>query len=226
MDRYLSRKKGDPINGLVTGKNIFPRTPIPSGYLRLSVTSACNFDCFYCHREGDDCDTKNSLNYNEMLDIIRTARDFGIFRLTLTGGEPLLHPKILKIIKKSKKSLGIEYVAMATNGSKLEEMAPALKKAGLDSLAISLDTLNPTKLTRISKVKPEMMGNIIRGIDKAIEEDITHITVNHVVTRSNISELFDIIKFARDRQIKVKLLETIVVSACQRISTGYFKIFG
>lgn len=209
--KYLSRKAGYPVEGIIKGKNIFPRVPVPAGYLRLQITTACNFNCFYCHREGAECGKVKQLTKHEVLDIARACDEFGIWRLCLTGGEPTTHKNIVKIVKKAKQ-IGIKELVLSTNGSLLEKYASKFKDAGLDGISVSLDTLQEDKLARISDVDPEMMDTIIRGIDKAIDVGIPYITLNHVVTKTNISELFDIINFATKRKIGMKLLETIEVS--------------
>ena len=114
-------------------------------YLRLSVTDLCNYRCTYCmsedgvpkHAHGD------ILSIEELAEIGEAAVRCGVTKIRLTGGEPLVRRGILTLCERLRSLPGLSELALTTNGSLLPEMAADLKRAGVDRLNISLDTLRP-----------------------------------------------------------------------------------
>ena len=113
----------------------------------LYVTDQCNLDCHYCN-EYD-----NSVPHPDVLDLkrwIRKIRELGVARLGFQGGEPLMHPEIVELVRYAK-SLGFYRVSMSTNGLLLtRKLVADFERAGLDSLQISVDRMTPTEATRKS----------------------------------------------------------------------------
>jgi cyclic pyranopterin phosphate synthase len=70
------------------------------------------------------------------------AKNIGIRKIRLSGGEPLIRDDIVDIVSKIS-SLGFQDVSLTTNGILLEKYALSLKNAGLDRVNVSFDTLNP-----------------------------------------------------------------------------------
>lgn len=115
-------------------------------YLRISVTDRCNLRCVYCMpEEGIPLLHHNHiLSYDRITSFVRTAVDFGITKVRLTGGEPLVRKDITTLVAQLAALPGITDLAMTTNAQALAPMARALKDAGLRRLNISLDTVDPT----------------------------------------------------------------------------------
>ena len=113
----------------------------------LYVTDQCNLDCHYCN-EYD-----NSVPHPDTADLkrwMRKIRELGVARLGFQGGEPLLHPDIVELVRYAK-SLGFYKVSMSTNGFLLtQELVQEFERAGLDSLQISVDRMTPVAATRKS----------------------------------------------------------------------------
>ena len=125
-------------------------------YLRLSVTEKCNLSCFYCRSDPGKCGiepVKGVLTVSDYLKIGRIAAELGISRIRLTGGEPLLHPDILKIVNGLANIDGIKDLSLTTNGILLEKMASRLAKAGLNRVNISLDSLDESNFPRLPRRK-------------------------------------------------------------------------
>jgi len=124
-------------------KREFDHKPIAA---QIYVTDQCNLDCFYCS-EYD-----NSVPHPSLEDLkkwIGKIKDLGCVRIGLQGGEPLLHPKIVEIVRFCK-SLGLR-TSMSTNGFKLTQtLIEDFEEAGLDSLQISVDRMTPIPSTRKS----------------------------------------------------------------------------
>jgi MoaA/NifB/PqqE/SkfB family radical SAM enzyme len=124
-------------------KRTYDRKPIAA---HLYVTDRCNLDCFYC-TEFDNSVPHPSLE--NLRQWIRKIHELGCIRLGIQGGEPLLHPDIVEIVRYSK-SLGLR-TSLSTNGFKLtSELVAGFESAGLDSLQISVDRMTPIPSTRKS----------------------------------------------------------------------------
>lgn len=122
-------------------KRAFDQEPIAC---HLYVTDQCNLDCHYC-TEYD-----NSVPHPSLKDLkrrIRKIKDLGCIRVGLQGGEPLLHPDIVEVVRYCKR-MGL-WTSLSTNGFKLTpELVQALEKARLDALQVSVDRMTPIPSTR------------------------------------------------------------------------------
>lgn len=150
-------------------------------YLRISVTDRCNLRCTYCMPEEGVVPKSHHdiLSYEKILEVVKEAISLGIKKIRLTGGEPLVRKGVLLLVQQIKKLPGLEEFTLTTNGVLLDKMARPLKKAGLDRINISLDTLDPGKykeLTRIGDIK-----HVLRGIDAVIEAGFKNTKINMVL---------------------------------------------
>ena len=137
-------------------------------YLRISITDRCNLRCKYC-MPGDieTTDMENLLTYEEIVQVTEAAAALGIRHIRLTGGEPLVRRGCVALVEKIKNVSGIETVGMTTNGVLLAEYAKALKEAGLDSVNVSLDTLDETEFQRLTG--RDELNAVLAGIHAAKE---------------------------------------------------------
>ncbi len=120
-------------------------------YLRISLTDRCNLHCRYCRPEVSEHVPHNEvLCYEELLRICRAALQLGIRKFKITGGEPLLRKGCSDFIASLKQLDGAEQVTLTTNGTLLAQQLPALIAAGVDSINVSLDTLNAAYYTELT----------------------------------------------------------------------------
>ncbi len=122
-------------------------------YLRISVTDRCNFRCAYCMPlEGLPwLPREDILSYEEITEIVRQLAPLGVSRLRITGGEPTIRPQLATLIAMLRAVPGIEDISLSTNGVKLPEMAAELKRAGLDRVNMSADSLRPDRIREIAR---------------------------------------------------------------------------
>ncbi|KXS44118.1 MAG: molybdenum cofactor biosynthesis protein [Candidatus Frackibacter sp. T328-2] len=177
-------------------------------YLRVSVTDRCNLRCFYCMPE-DGVELKGCndiLRYEELYKIIKTATKLGVSKVRLTGGEPLVRKGLIDFIRDIKE-LGIEDLAMTTNGTLLAKYASDLAEAGLDRVNISLDTLQTKKFDEISRTN-HSLSQVILGIKEAQKADLNPIKLNVVLIRGvNDDEIEDFAKLTLDSEVTVRFIE-------------------
>ena len=175
-------------------------------YLRISITDKCNLRCIYCMpEEGIPLKPhKDILRYEQIEQIVRQAVQLGITKIRLTGGEPLIKKDIENLIEKLAGIKGIKELCLTTNGTLLAEKAKILKQAGLTSMNISLDTLQPEKYKEITR--GGNLADVLKGIDEAINEGFK-IKLNMVVLKGkNEDEIDDIRRFCQNKNIKSQLI--------------------
>lgn len=150
-------------------------------YMRISVIDSCNLNCYYCNPcdNNEHCHALNILSVKEVLCIVRAATRLGIKHFRLTGGEPLLHPQLDEMVLQIKKIPGVSSVSLTTNAVLLVQHAKWLKEAGIDSVNVSLDTIDASEYERITK-KP-LLEEVKHGINAAIECGI-RVKINVVLT--------------------------------------------
>ena len=181
-------------------------------YLRISVTDRCNYRCSYCmpsevfNKNYNYISQNKILTYEEIIKIASILKKVGLKKIRLTGGEPLLRKNIDVLINKLKSEAKIEYIGMTTNGSLLtEEKLQSLRKAGLDSLTLSLDTLRPSKINEINGAKKQFsVSNVLKGIEK----NFGLVKTNTVVIKGvNDDEVFDIINKVKEFKSEIRFIE-------------------
>jgi len=159
-------------------------------YLRVSVTDRCNLRCRYCMpAEGvPSIPHEEILRYEEIAEIVRAAAGLGFTKIRLTGGEPLVRKNVVELVRMLAAIDGVKTLAMTTNGTMLSGNASALAGAGLQSVNISLDTLDPERYGFITR------GGDIRwvldGISAARDAGLS-VKINTVVQRDTSPEELD-----------------------------------
>lgn len=175
--------------------------------LRVSVTDRCNYRCVYC-REGEDSGPgrPRELEWEEWRQVLSVLRRLGIRKLRLTGGEPLLRRGLTDFIA-SLRPLGFDDVAMTTNGHLLAGMAAELCAAGLNRITISLDSVEPEKFARITRVRGGW-EKVRAGIAAAQAAGLSPVKINAVLLRGfNDDEIEAFAEFARRERVTVRFIE-------------------
>ena len=193
-------------------------------YLRISVTNKCNLKCIYCHPLSDNalCEFQNILKLEEILDITKLFIKCGIKRIRLTGGEPLLRDDILEIVKQLALIEDIEDLSITTNGINLESLAKDLKNAGLNRINISIDSLNKDTYKTITKF--DLLGNVLKGIQKALEVGLNPVKINSVIINNINSSKEDLIALAKmsiDLPVIVRFVEYYPTSKFTSSDLGF-----
>lgn len=175
-------------------------------YLRISLTEKCNLRCIYCMPEEGIAlkQHKDILRYEQIVQIVQEAALLGINKIRLTGGEPLIKKDIELLIEKLAEIKEIKELCLTTNGVLLTQKAKILKQAGLTSINISLDTLQPEKFREITR--GGNLADVLKGIDQAISEGFK-IKLNMVVLKDkNEDEIDDMRRFCQNKNIKLQLI--------------------
>jgi cyclic pyranopterin phosphate synthase len=151
-------------------------------YLRVSLTDKCNLRCVYCMPEQMIFrPNEEMLTEDEFIIVLQAASALGFDKFRLTGGEPTVHPGLVRITSAISQLPTTKEIAMTTNGLKLKQLAAPLKAAGMARVNVSIDSLDPAKFKRITR-----WGNVEdvwAGIHAAEDAGMLPIKLNAVVIR-------------------------------------------
>jgi len=175
--------------------------------LRVSLTDRCNFRCVYCTPPDGFAVAPKSryLTVDEVVRLVHLTSRRGVVRIRLTGGEPLLRADIVDVVAGVRAVAGLREVSMTTNASRLAPLASPLRKAGLDRINVSLDSLEPGRFARV--VRAEQYERVRRGIEAAIDAGFP-VKVNVVVLQGiEDDEILAFVQMAVDEDIEVRFLE-------------------
>ena len=189
---------------------MFDSTQRSIHYLRLSVTDLCNLRCRYCMPDGvEKLEREAVLTYEEFLRLAALFAQCGIDTVRVTGGEPLVRKGVDQLVAGLKAIPGIRKVTMTTNGILLARQLPALQKAGLDSVNISLDTLRPEVFAQITA--RDEFSHVMEGIHAALASGLP-VKLNCVPQVGvNEGELEDLAALAEKHPLQVRFIEMMPI---------------
>lgn len=175
--------------------------------LRISITDRCNMRCVYCMPNGNTewIEQNNILTYDEIVKLATILARLGIDKIRVTGGEPLVRPKVEDLIKTLSNIDEIKAISMTTNGLLLRDKVMQLRDAGLSSINVSLDTFKEDRFKAITGIRGlDKVMNAIRVADDAGLK----IKINTVIMRGwNDDEIADFARFARFTGYTVRFIE-------------------
>ena len=179
----------------------------PINYLRLAVTDRCNLRCFYCMPEEGIhyLPKKELLTFEEIERMVTMMAQLGITKIRLTGGEPFVRTDLMQLIRKIVTIDGIRDVHLTTNGVLTAKHIPELKRLGLASVNLSMDTLDRDRFRQITrrdefdKTHETLQGLLDHGI---------RVKINTVVMDGkNTEDLLPLVELTRNQAISVRFIE-------------------
>jgi cyclic pyranopterin phosphate synthase len=188
-------------------------------YLRISVTDRCNFRCLYCMPlEGLEWLPKSDiLSYEEIARIVMQLAPLGLRRLRITGGEPTLRPELERLVAMLREIPEIEDISLSTNGVRLPDLAGSLKRAGLDRINMSADSLRPARIREISRRNIDF--DPVAAAIAAEEAGLAPIKLNVVVMRGiNDDEVRDFAALTFDHAWHVRFIELMPVGEMREVT--------
>lgn len=197
---------------------------VSSNYLYISLTQKCNLSCVYCKSENMYYDsTYDKLTVDDYKFLIKSMAEIGISKVRFSGGEPLLYPRLIELIRFAKEECNIEDIGIVTNGILLYELAYQLRDAGVNSVNISLDSLKEYKYKSITN------GGELKKVLKSIELCTKlgfDIKINCVtIDGFNDDELYDFMLMTHYYPIDVRFREIVPIGEALKIyKQGYFDV--
>lgn len=177
-------------------------------YLRLSITDRCNLRCRYCMPEEGvtKLDHAEVLSYEALLRIARISVCLGVEKIRITGGEPLIRKGLLGFVERLADIRGLREIVLTTNGVRLREMAPSLRRSGVQRLNISLDSLRPATFSGITRGGD--LKDVLDGIAAAEGAGFPPVKINMVVMRGiNDDEIIDFAAMTLHKPYIVRFIE-------------------
>jgi GTP 3',8-cyclase len=194
---------------LGSAPRIEPRT------VRVSLTDRCDLACVYCRPSRSDGYLERRLEDEAWRAMVRALVQAGVRRVRITGGEPLLHPRVTELVA-FVASLGVDDLALTTNATLLEKLAQPLRDAGLKRLTVSLDSLVPERFWRITR--GGRLERVLAGVEAARAARFDELKVNTVVLRGeNDDELPSIVEWSWARGIVPRFIELMRIGEGARL---------
>lgn len=176
-------------------------------YLRLAVTDRCNLRCFYCMPEEgiNYLPRKELLTYEEMERVIFLLASLGISKLRITGGEPFLRKGMMEFLTRISQIEGIKQIHITTNGTLTKDLIPELKKIGITSINLSLDSLDEKRFFDITR--RDSFQSVMQTFDQLLAYNIPT-KINTVVMQGrNIEDILPLVELTKNHPIAVRFIE-------------------
>lgn len=177
-------------------------------YVRISVTDRCNLRCVYCMPPGGVpwIPHEEIMSYESILFLCGVLVELGVEKIRFTGGEPFVRKGFVHFLDDVRKSFPSLKIALTTNGTSLEKWAKQLSGLRLESVNISLDTLDPGKFRSVTRGGD--LQDVLRGIDALRETGQVPMKMNMVVMRDyNLEEVPSLTEFAREKGGLLRFIE-------------------
>ncbi|HEY9742270.1 MAG TPA: GTP 3',8-cyclase MoaA [Coleofasciculaceae cyanobacterium] len=190
-------------------------------YLRISLIDRCNFRCQYCMPEGEELNyilRQELLSDEEIITLLQEVFiPVGFRKFRLTGGEPLLRPGVVDLVRAIASLPETQDLAMTTNAFLLHRMAQDLYDAGLRRINISLDSLDPETFDKITgKRGRSRWQQTWEGIQSAHRVGFDPLKLNVVVIPGvNDQEVLDLAALTIDRRWHVRFIEFMPIGNAQ-----------
>ena len=176
-------------------------------YLRLAVTDRCNLRCFYCMpEEGIDWLSRSELmSYEEMLRACTLLVKMGIEKIRITGGEPFVRKDIMPFLTDLSRLPGLHEITLTTNGVLTAPLVPELKKLGVRSVNLSLDTLDRERFFSITR--RDELPAVLNTLDQLLQHQV-QVKLNAVVMDGrNTADILPLAAMTRELPVDVRFIE-------------------
>ena len=191
----------------MTPNQLFDNHGRPLNYLRLAVTDRCNLRCFYCMPEEGIkyLPKKDLLTFEEIERLVTLLAGMGISKIRLTGGEPFVRTDLMQLIRSIVTIKGINDVHLTTNGILTEQHIPELKRLGIGSINLSMDTLDRDRFKMITR--RDEFGKTQATLQSLLDHKIP-VKINAVVMDGkNIEDILPLVALTKDQDVCVRFIE-------------------
>ena len=189
-------------------------------YLRLAVTDRCNLRCFYCMPEdGLNWLSRSELmSYEEMLRSCDLLVKMGIEKIRITGGEPFVRKDIMQLLTAVSNLNGLQELSLTTNGVLTAPYVPELKKIGVRSVNLSLDTLDANRFFTITR--RDEFANVMAALDALLQHGM-EVKINAVVMDGkNTQDILPLVEMTKNMPVSVRFIEEMPFNGDGHVYTG------
>lgn len=198
-------------NGTIIDGVFYPKMNLQSGTIRIVLTTQCNFKCKYCFAEGEKDKEFRILDLEKIKKTLLIAKEFGITSVKLTGGEPMLYPKLEELLEYIR-SINIPYIDLTTNISLLNnENIKMLNKYNVNALTLSIDTLNKERYCYLTEFNNYEL--IQKNLDNVIKNFNGKLRVNCIVFDHDFVEedYYNIMDLCKNNNLGLRFVEPSAV---------------
>lgn len=179
----------------------------PITYLRIAVTDRCNLRCFYCMPEEGIryLPKRELLTFEELVKLTEILSGLGISKVRITGGEPFLRKDLIKLMEQIRSIDGIAELHITTNGLLAGEYLDDLVRLGINSVNLSLDTLDPERFKLITR-RDEFYKT--QEVFNRLQQSGIPVKINTVVMDGkNIEDILPLAELTKHKGISVRFIE-------------------
>ncbi|MFS4428310.1 GTP 3',8-cyclase MoaA [Chryseobacterium sp. S90] len=176
-------------------------------YLRLAIVDRCNLRCTYCMPENGLTwiKQKELMTDEEMLRICSVFTKMGVDKIRITGGEPFVRKNSIELIREISQLEGLTDLSLTTNGLLTEPYIPELKKFGIKSVNLSLDTLDKDRFFKITR--RNSFDKVMKTLEALLQHHIK-VKINTVVMENeNIEDIIPLVELTKDLPVDVRFIE-------------------
>lgn len=179
----------------------------PINYLRLAVTDRCNLRCFYCMPEDglNWLSRTELLSYEELLRISSMLVGMGVSKIRITGGEPFVRRDLMQLLASLSALKGLDELTITTNGVLTAPYVNELKRLGIRSVNLSLDTLDAARFFAITR--RDEFAAVIHTLEELLKHGID-VKINTVVMEGkNTQDILPLVELTRELPVSVRFIE-------------------
>ena len=190
---------------------------LPKNEYRISITSACNMKCVYCHNEGNKI--INQLSKDDIEKLIKNSYDLGLEQVRLTGGEPLIHKEIYDICQMLAEKYHLK-VGINTNIVEIDKLMYMIKKGWIYRVVVGLDYYDApiSKQSPVGISSKKALENILK-----VKETGVNVTVS-TVYNGDYNNLYKLVDWAKKNKIRIKILEEVKNEVADSTDIEYLKM--
>jgi molybdenum cofactor biosynthesis protein A len=179
----------------------------PINYVRLAVTDRCNLRCFYCmpHEGIEFLPKPHLLSYEEMERLLRLLAEMGVNKVRITGGEPFVRKGMMDFLWKISQIPAIEKIAITTNGVLTAPLVPELKKMGIYSVNLSLDSLDRKRFFEMTR--RDELPSVLATFNALLEHNIPTKINSVVMAGKNDDDILSLVELAKNNPVGVRFIE-------------------
>ena len=190
---------------------------LPKDEFRISIISACNMKCTYCHNEGNK--KISILSKDDIRKIIENSHDLGMKNVRLTGGEPLIHPEIFEICKMLSEEYGLK-VGINTNCIEVEKLLTMIDNGWINRVIVGLDFFDNevSKQSPIGRSSKEILNNILQ-----IKKRGCNVSISNVYN-GDYNNIYNLVNWCQQNNIRIKIIELIENEIHESSDREYLKM--
>lgn len=176
-------------------------------YLRLAVTDHCNLRCYYCMPEQglDWLSRAELMTENEMFYLCNLMVSMGITKIRITGGEPFVRKDTMSLLNRLFKIKGLQELTITTNGVLTAPLIPELKKMGIKSVNLSLDTVDRNKFFSITR--RDELPNVLKTLEGLLSNNIKTKINAVIMAGKNTDDIIPLTELSKEKQVDVRFIE-------------------